>query len=187
MQPVSQQFVTGINYTFKQSLFLRNLQKVVSQEFDALHFFCPTLTPPVMAECVLPPNGFLLPGSPSKTCTFSKQLKLASLGQGCSYNLYCPTSVLKHLHILINSSTHPFTLIYALLYFSCSPPPLHSHQIPLTSMLTPLTILKSSHTFHFPLYSLSVSHLPTSIPISFCDMHLCMHYVMLSACIQFTV
>ena len=58
------------------------------------HFFCPTLTPPGMAERVLPPDGFLLPGSPGKTCTFSKQLQLASLGQECSYNPYCPTSVL---------------------------------------------------------------------------------------------
>ena len=58
------------------------------------HFFCPTLTPPGMAERVLPPDGFLLPGGPGKTCTFSKQLQLASLGQDCSYNLYCSTSVL---------------------------------------------------------------------------------------------
>ena len=146
----------------------------------ALHFFCPTLTPPGMAECVLPPDGFLLPGSPGKTCTFSKQLQLASLGQECSYNLYCPTSILKHLAITfpLILSSHPFTLVYALLYFPCSSPLLHlphtsalTPYTPLSHPLNPLTILKFPHTFHFPLYSVSVSHVSSST-LSFCHMHL---------------
>ena len=46
-------------------------------------------------------------------------------------------------------------------------PPSHIHT-PLNS----ITILKFPHTFHFPLYSVSVSHVSSSTPISFCHMHL---------------
>ena len=78
-----------------------------------------------------------------------------------------------------------------MLYYTS--PVLPLSYIPLKSLshphspLTPLTILKSAHPFHFPLYSFSVSHLyPPPLPFP-CDMHLRIHYVMLSACIQFTV
>ena len=144
----------------------------------------------MMAERVLPPDGLLLPGSPGKTCTFSKQLQLASLGQDCSYNPYCPTSILKHPHIPSHFSTHPFTLIYALLYFSCSPPLLytspsnpshiHAYPSPPSQSLKPLTPSTSLST-------LSLCHIyPPPLPFP-CDMHLRIHYVMLSACIQFRV
>ena len=136
-----------------------------------MHFFCPTLTPPGMAERVLSPDGFLLPGSLGKTCTFSKQLQLASLGQDCSYNPYCSTSVLKHLHIPSHPSTHPFTLIYALLYFSCSPPLLHPLQIPLTSTLTP-------HPPHNP-YVCSPLPLPTLLFLCVTSTHLHSHFLVI--------
>ena len=161
-------------------------------------FFCPTLTPPGMAaaERVLSPDGFLLPGSPGKTCIFSKQLQLASLGQECSYNPYCRTSIFKHLAITFPLLAHIPSLSFMLYYTSNIPVPLLSYislthlHLPLThpshihTPLNPLTILKFPHTFLSPLSLYHTYPLRLPFPSVICIYTV---YVMLFACIQFTV
>ena len=140
----------------------------------ALHFFCPTLTPPGMAERVLPPDGFLLLGSPGETCTFSKQLQLASLGNDCSCNLYCPTSILKHLAITFPLIlTHTPSLSF-MLYYTYHVPSLsyilltHPHSLtphsPLTSTLIPHPSSQSSNR-RTPSTSLSLLSLCRMYPL----------------------